>query len=75
MRGILKHKDIFVQVAKTCDAVIACRISPSEKADIVWMIKHADRSKITLSIGDGANDVSMLLEANIGIGIFGKEGM
>ena len=39
------------------------------------MIKHADRSKITLSIGDGANDVSMLMEANIGIGIFGKEGM
>lgn len=39
------------------------------------MIKHADKSKITLSIGDGANDVSMLLEANIGIGIFGKEGM
>ena len=39
------------------------------------MIKQADKSKITLSIGDGANDVSMLLEANIGIGIFGKEGM
>lgn len=39
------------------------------------MIKNADWSKITLSIGDGANDVSMLKEANIGIGLFGKEGM
>jgi len=39
------------------------------------MIKNVDRSKITLSIGDGANDVSMLKEANIGIGLFGKEGM
>jgi phospholipid-translocating ATPase len=39
------------------------------------MIKHDDKSKITLAIGDGANDVSMILEADIGIGIFGKEGM
>lgn len=39
------------------------------------MIKQIDWSKITLAIGDGANDVSMILEANIGIGIFGKEGM
>ena len=29
---------------------------------------------ITLAIGDGANDVSMIMEAHIGIGIKGKEG-
>jgi P-type E1-E2 ATPase len=29
---------------------------------------------ITLAIGDGANDVSMILEANIGVGIRGMEG-
>lgn len=29
---------------------------------------------ITLAIGDGANDVSMLMEAHIGIGVKGKEG-
>lgn len=39
------------------------------------MIKKNTQSKITLSIGDGANDVSMLLEAHLGIGIIGKEGM
>ena len=39
------------------------------------MIKREDRSKITLAIGDGANDVSMILEAHIGVGIYGKEGM
>lgn len=39
------------------------------------MIKQIDRNKITLSIGDGANDVSMLLEAHVGVGLYGKEGM
>uniref|UniRef100_A0A8C1EAR2 ATPase phospholipid transporting 11B (putative) n=2 Tax=Cyprinus carpio TaxID=7962 RepID=A0A8C1EAR2_CYPCA len=29
---------------------------------------------ITLAIGDGANDVSMIQEAHVGIGIMGKEG-
>lgn len=32
-------------------------------------------NKITLAIGDGANDVNMIQEANIGIGIYGNEGM
>ena len=50
-------------------------MSPSEKADICWLIKWKTGTKITLSIGDGANDVSMLLEAHLGIGIIGKEGM
>ena len=39
------------------------------------MIKQIDRNLITLSIGDGANDVSMLLEAHVGVGLYGKEGM
>jgi P-type E1-E2 ATPase len=69
--GIMKCKDIFVEVAKTCDSVIACRISPKQKAEIVKTIKMNDKSKITLAIGDGANDVSMLKEANIGVGLFG----
>lgn len=30
---------------------------------------------MTLAIGDGANDVGMLQEADIGIGISGAEGM
>lgn len=31
-------------------------------------------NKIGLAIGDGANDVSMISEANVGIGIMGREG-
>ena len=27
-----------------------------------------------MAIGDGANDVSMIMEAHLGVGIFGKEG-
>lgn len=68
----LKH---FITVAKTCNSVILSRASPSQKADIVRMIKKDDPTNITLSIGDGANDVAMILEADIGIGIYGKEGV
>ena len=68
----LKH---FINVAKTCNSVILSRASPSQKADIVRMIKNDDPTNITLSVGDGANDVSMILEADIGIGIYGKEGV
>jgi len=68
----LKH---FINIAKTCNAVVCSRASPAQKADIVRMIKNDDPTNITLSIGDGANDVSMILEADIGIGIYGKEGV
>jgi P-type E1-E2 ATPase len=40
----------------------------------VKLIKDTFKT-VTLSVGDGANDVSMLLEAHIGIGIYGEEGM
>ena len=32
------------------------------------------RNAMTLSIGDGANDVAMIQEANIGCGLYGLEG-
>lgn len=28
--------------------------------------------KLTLAIGDGANDVNMIQEAHVGVGIFGQ---
>ena len=65
----------FIVVAKTCNAVICSRVSPAQKAEVVRLIKRDDPENITLSIGDGANDVSMILEADIGIGIYGKEGV
>jgi P-type E1-E2 ATPase len=66
---------IFVKISKTCEAVIVCRVSPSQKADVVRLIKEDDSETITLAIGDGANDVSMIREAHIGIGLYGNEGM
>ena len=66
---------IFLTVAKDAISVICCRISPLQKSQIVKMIKNYEKNKITLSIGDGGNDVSMILEAHIGIGIYGEEGL
>jgi P-type E1-E2 ATPase len=48
-------------------------MSPKQKADVVTIFKSRG-SWITLAIGDGANDVSMIMEAHIGVGIKGKEG-
>jgi P-type E1-E2 ATPase len=53
--------------------VICCRVSPKQKADVVGLAKKSGKW-ITLSIGDGANDVPMIMEAHIGVGIRGKEG-
>eukprot|EP00002_Diphylleia_rotans_P019307 TRINITY_DN3737_c0_g3_i1.p1 TRINITY_DN3737_c0_g3~~TRINITY_DN3737_c0_g3_i1.p1 ORF type:complete len:1106 (-),score=188.77 TRINITY_DN3737_c0_g3_i1:648-3965(-) len=64
----------FMNYANYCKSVICCRVSPSQKALIVKMVKKYANA-ITLAIGDGANDVSMIKEAHIGVGISGQEGM
>lgn len=66
--------NLFVSITKTCEAVVCCRVTPKQKADVVRLIKK-NLGKITLSIGDGANDVNMIQEAHIGVGIYGQEGM
>ena len=38
------------------------------------MVTHKLKKCTSLSIGDGANDVNMIQTANVGVGIFGKEG-
>ena len=65
----------FIRVSKTCEAVICCRVSPKQKAEVVRMIKQDDPQVLTLAVGDGANDVSMINEAHVGIGIYGNEGL
>ena len=57
------------------DVVMACRVSPRQKAEIVEMVKKMHPDKTMLSIGDGANDVPMIQAADIGVGIAGREGM
>jgi len=67
-------RDAFLNAAIKVDVVLACRVSPKQKADIVNMIRKRFKDKVTLSIGDGANDVNMILQAHVGVGILGKEG-
>lgn len=64
---------MFFHIAIRSKSVVCCRMSPKQKADIVTLFKRKGKW-ITLAVGDGANDVSMLIEANIGVGISGKEG-
>uniref|UniRef100_A0A6B2KWZ0 Phospholipid-transporting ATPase n=1 Tax=Arcella intermedia TaxID=1963864 RepID=A0A6B2KWZ0_9EUKA len=71
--ALTEHEKLLLEVGKQCATVIVCRADPLQKALVVRLIKRGT-GKITLSIGDGANDVSMLQEAHIGVGIWGEEG-
>jgi phospholipid-transporting ATPase len=51
-----------------------CRVSPKQKAEVVQMVRQKRPEAVTLAIGDGANDVNMITEAHVGIGISGLEG-
>uniref|UniRef100_A0A8K9WUD6 Phospholipid-transporting ATPase n=1 Tax=Oncorhynchus mykiss TaxID=8022 RepID=A0A8K9WUD6_ONCMY len=64
----------FVSTACVCRAVICCRVTPLQKALVVELIKKHKKA-VTLAIGDGANDVSMIKTAHIGVGISGQEGI
>uniref|UniRef100_A0A6V7QQ72 Phospholipid-transporting ATPase n=1 Tax=Ananas comosus var. bracteatus TaxID=296719 RepID=A0A6V7QQ72_ANACO len=67
-------KDQFLSLAVNCASVICCRVSPKQKALVTRLVKEGT-GKTTLAIGDGANDVGMIQEADIGVGISGVEGM
>ncbi|KAL1645986.1 drs2 neo1 protein [Diplodia intermedia] len=66
---------LFFDLAVLADSVICCRASPSQKAGLVNMVRKKVKKSITLAIGDGANDIAMIQEAHVGIGITGKEGL
>lgn len=65
----------FFKLAIRTDSVICCRASPKQKAFLVQSIRTQVKDAITLAIGDGANDIAMIQEAHVGIGITGKEGL
>eukprot|EP01028_Stygiella_incarcerata_P000387 TRINITY_DN1044_c0_g1_i2.p1 TRINITY_DN1044_c0_g1~~TRINITY_DN1044_c0_g1_i2.p1 ORF type:complete len:1227 (-),score=333.71 TRINITY_DN1044_c0_g1_i2:190-3870(-) len=67
------HLDDFVELSLACHCAICCRITPLQKALVVHLVEKRT-NKIGLAIGDGANDVSMIQEAKVGIGIIGVEG-
>ncbi|KAF1991630.1 phospholipid-translocating P-type ATPase [Aulographum hederae CBS 113979] len=73
---LVLHEDLrqkFLLLCKQCKAVLCCRVSPAQKAAVVSLVKNG-LNCLTLSIGDGANDVAMIQEAHVGVGIAGEEG-
>ncbi|KAL1297748.1 hypothetical protein AAFC00_006287 [Neodothiora populina] len=68
-------RGLFYNLAVLADSVICCRASPSQKAGLVKAVRYKVKGAITLAIGDGANDIAMIQEAHVGIGITGKEGL
>ncbi|XP_071839272.1 phospholipid-transporting ATPase IF-like isoform X3 [Apostichopus japonicus] len=68
------HEDALRNLSLKCSAVLCCRMSPLQKALVVKLVKASPEKPSTMAIGDGANDVSMIQEAHLGLGIMGKEG-
>ncbi|KAJ4478456.1 phospholipid-translocating ATPase [Lentinula aciculospora] len=67
-------KALLLKLGTLCEGVICCRVSPLQKALIVRLVKDGLKA-MTLAIGDGANDVSMIQAADVGVGISGEEGL
>ncbi|KAI6206385.1 Phospholipid-transporting ATPase [Aphelenchoides besseyi] len=67
------NPEIFNLIPR-CAAIVCYRMTPAEKAEVVKAVKKKLKGK-TLAIGDGANDVPMILSADVGIGISGREGL
>lgn len=65
---------LFLDLAVMCRAVICCRVSPLQKALVVKLVKRHLKA-LLLAVGDGANDVSMIQAAHVGVGISGVEGL
>ncbi len=63
----------FLDLCMLAHTVICCRVTPHQKAQVVQLVKH--KKFRTLAIGDGGNDVSMIQEAHVGVGIIGQEGL
>lgn len=60
--------DIYFKLCHKASAVLCCRVTPSKKAKVVSILKHKTKQSI-LTIGDGSNDVPMIIEGDIGISI------
>ncbi|KAL1807211.1 hypothetical protein ACET3Z_030279 [Daucus carota] len=67
-------RSMLLNLSLNCSAVVCCRVSPLQKAQVTRLVRKGAQ-RITLSIGDGANDVGMIQAAHVGVGISGMEGM
>lgn len=66
--------EYFIKVISHAPSVLCCRCTPSTKAELVRWVKKVGKKR-TCAIGDGGNDVPMIQEADVGVGIVGKEGL
>ncbi|GFE53377.1 phospholipid-translocating P-type flippase family protein [Babesia ovis] len=69
---ILKQR--FFRLAQYANVLIACRMSHKQKFQLTRDNTKFNAHSTSLAIGDGANDVDMILTANVGVGIDGREG-
>ncbi|KAJ7400717.1 putative phospholipid-transporting ATPase VD [Pitangus sulphuratus] len=67
-------QNIFLELTEKCRAVVCCQATPLQKSVLVKLVR-SKLEAMTLAVGDGANDVSMIQVADIGVGISGQEGM
>ncbi|XP_075356136.1 phospholipid-transporting ATPase VD isoform X1 [Mycteria americana] len=67
-------QNIFLELTEKCRAVVCCRATPLQKSVLVRLVRNKLKA-MTLAVGDGANDVSMIQVADTGVGILGQEGM
>eukprot|EP01065_Artemidia_motanka_P009473 TRINITY_DN14846_c0_g1_i1.p1 TRINITY_DN14846_c0_g1~~TRINITY_DN14846_c0_g1_i1.p1 ORF type:complete len:1595 (+),score=450.58 TRINITY_DN14846_c0_g1_i1:136-4785(+) len=65
---------MLYEILNSAKAVVVARATPDQKKQMVRLIKERNPWAVTLAIGDGANDVSMIQAASIGVGIQGEEG-
>jgi phospholipid-translocating ATPase len=73
LETVLKYyEQEFIEIVLNCPAVVVCRCSPTQKAQVVTLLKKYSKEGRICAIGDGGNDVSMIQAAHVGVGIQGK---
>ncbi|KAF5403642.1 Phospholipid-transporting ATPase [Paragonimus heterotremus] len=75
-------REAFLDLCMNVTTVLCCRMTPLQKAGVVQLVQvglspsnGCQGGPVTAAVGDGGNDVAMLLQASVGIGIYGKEGL
>jgi len=64
---------LLTELCLRCRAVIGCRVSPSQKKELVQFLTD-QKGTVVLAVGDGANDMPMIRAAHVGVGLIGQEG-
>ncbi|OON16829.1 hypothetical protein X801_07344, partial [Opisthorchis viverrini] len=78
--GLPSLRITFLDLCMSVNTVLCCRLTPLQKASIIKLVQiglgesKRGAGPVTAAVGDGGNDVSMILQANVGIGIYGQEG-